>query len=340
MTVAVDGEVKRAGAYPVVGRVTLMRAVALAGGTAEFAKLEDVVIFRTVGGKDYVGIYNLGAIRRGNYADPEVFPNDVVIVGDSPQRRRFNQLLMTVPALLSPIILLASEARKMSPIVNGRQAMSDKDLIALENEEARYDSSRFGLSILEQVMSVILNHRYLVLSIVTGSLVLGLLLTFIATPQYTSTARIEILPDAPVSTSVEGERERSVINEVAFYNTQYSLLESRSLAERVVRAGNLTANEEFLRLFKLDSSEGTLSSAQRQSLTTNAAMVLLDRLTVSPMRASSLVDVSFSTPSPALSAKLTDLWVTQFVQSNVDRRFAATSDARKYLEKRLDTLRH
>lgn len=112
MTVAVDGEVKRAGAYPVVGRVTLMRAVALAGGTAEFAKLEDVVIFRTVGGKDYVGIYNLGAIRRGNYADPEVFPNDVVIVGDSPQRRRFNQLLMTVPALLSPIILLASEARK------------------------------------------------------------------------------------------------------------------------------------------------------------------------------------------------------------------------------------
>lgn len=112
MTVAVDGEVKKAGAYPVVGRVTLMRAVALAGGTAEFAKLEDVVIFRTVGGQDYVGIYNLGAIRRGNYADPEVFPNDVVIVGDSPQRRRFNQLLMTVPALLSPIILLASEARK------------------------------------------------------------------------------------------------------------------------------------------------------------------------------------------------------------------------------------
>src|SRR3546814_2288847 len=95
MSVTVDGEVKRAGAYPVVGRVTLMRAVALAGGVTEFAKLEDVVVFRGVGNKQYVGIYNLEGIRRGNYADPEIFPNDVVIVGDSPQRRMYKDLLGT-----------------------------------------------------------------------------------------------------------------------------------------------------------------------------------------------------------------------------------------------------
>lgn len=109
MSVTVDGEVNRAGAYPVVGRVTLMRAVALAGGVTEFAKLEDVVVFRGVGNKQYVGIYNLEGIRRGNYADPEIFPNDVVIVGDSPQRRMYKDLLGTIPAFLSPIILLARE---------------------------------------------------------------------------------------------------------------------------------------------------------------------------------------------------------------------------------------
>jgi polysaccharide export outer membrane protein len=112
MAVTVDGQVTKAGAYPVVGRMTLMRAVALAGGVTEYAKLEDVVIFRTVGDKEYVGLYNLEAIRRGNYADPEVFPNDLVIVGDSPQRRRFKDILQSVPALLSPFILLASEFRK------------------------------------------------------------------------------------------------------------------------------------------------------------------------------------------------------------------------------------
>ena len=109
MSVTVDGQVNRAGSYPVVGRVTLMRAVALAGGTNEFAKLQDVVVFRNVGSKQYVGIYNLEGIRRGNYPDPEIFPNDIVIVGDSPQRRAFKDILQTIPALLSPMILLVRE---------------------------------------------------------------------------------------------------------------------------------------------------------------------------------------------------------------------------------------
>lgn len=107
MTVTVDGQVNKAGAYPVVGRVTLMRVVALAGGLNEFAKLEDVVVFRDVGGKKYAGIYNMEAIRRGNYSDPEIFPSDVVVVGDSTARRRFKDILQIVPALLSPVILLA-----------------------------------------------------------------------------------------------------------------------------------------------------------------------------------------------------------------------------------------
>lgn len=109
LSVTVDGQVNKAGSYPVVGRVTLMRAVALAGGVNEFAKLEDVVVFRDVGTRKYVGIYNLEAIRRGNYADPEIFPNDVVIVGESRARRQFKDILQIAPALLSPIILLARE---------------------------------------------------------------------------------------------------------------------------------------------------------------------------------------------------------------------------------------
>lgn len=109
MAVSVDGEVKRSGSYPVAGRMTLMRAIALAGGLTEYAKLNDVVVFRNVGTKQYVGIYNIEAIRRGNYADPEIFPNDVVVVGDSPQRRMFKDILAATPALLSPLILLARE---------------------------------------------------------------------------------------------------------------------------------------------------------------------------------------------------------------------------------------
>lgn len=105
-TVTVDGQVKVPGLYPVVGRMTLMRAVATARGTDEFAKLDDVVIFRTVGGQKMAALYNLKAIRRGAYEDPEVFANDVVVVGDSPGRRLFRDALSVLPILATPIFLL------------------------------------------------------------------------------------------------------------------------------------------------------------------------------------------------------------------------------------------
>jgi polysaccharide biosynthesis/export protein len=104
--ITVDGNVKEPGLYPVIGRMTLMRAVATAKGTAEFAKLDDVVIFRTVKKQQMAAIYNLKAIRRGTYADPEVFANDVVVVGDSASQRLLKSALTVFPAFASPIILL------------------------------------------------------------------------------------------------------------------------------------------------------------------------------------------------------------------------------------------
>lgn len=109
-TVTVDGQVVNPGAYPVSGRMTLERAVARAGGTSEFARLNDVVIFRNVGGQRYAGLYNLQAIRRGNYPDPEIYPNDVVIVGDSHARRLFRDLLNAAPLLTTPLIILTQNS--------------------------------------------------------------------------------------------------------------------------------------------------------------------------------------------------------------------------------------
>ena len=104
--ITVDGQVDEPGLYPVIGRMTLMRAVATAGGTAEFAKLSDVVIFRNVDGEQLAGLYNLKAIRRGNYKDPEVFANDVIVVGDSQARRLFKDLIQASPLITTPLIIL------------------------------------------------------------------------------------------------------------------------------------------------------------------------------------------------------------------------------------------
>jgi polysaccharide export outer membrane protein len=101
-----DGQVREPGLYPVIGRMTLMRAIATAKGTTEYARLQDVVVFRTIGDRQFAALYNLDAIRHGLYRDPELFAEDVVVVGDSPARRLFRDILQASPLLTTPIVAL------------------------------------------------------------------------------------------------------------------------------------------------------------------------------------------------------------------------------------------
>lgn len=103
--VTIEGEVDKPGQYPALGKMTLLGLVARAEGTSEFARLKEVIIFRTVDSQRYAAMYDLGAIRRGAYADPEVFANDVVVVGDSPQRRLFRDLLQVIPLITTPLVI-------------------------------------------------------------------------------------------------------------------------------------------------------------------------------------------------------------------------------------------
>jgi polysaccharide biosynthesis/export protein len=102
--VTVDGQVVEPGLYPVTNQMTLMRVIASAKGLSEFARQDDVVILRTVNDQKMAGLYNIGAIRRGAYDDPPIYANDVVVVGDSPQRRLFRDLVSLAPVLAAPLI--------------------------------------------------------------------------------------------------------------------------------------------------------------------------------------------------------------------------------------------
>jgi polysaccharide export outer membrane protein len=80
--------------------------VATAKGADEYAKIEDVVVFRTVSGRRMAALYNLGAIRRGVYDDPRIYPNDLIVVGESQSRRMFKDILQVAPLLAGPLVLL------------------------------------------------------------------------------------------------------------------------------------------------------------------------------------------------------------------------------------------
>ena len=104
--ITLGGEVKAPGRYPVSDPVSLLEAIAIGGGTSDTAQLEEVIVLRTVDGQRYIGVYNLAAIQRGNYADPSIYTGDIIQVGDSPSLRRISAITTLAPLITVPLILV------------------------------------------------------------------------------------------------------------------------------------------------------------------------------------------------------------------------------------------
>ncbi|MEM1195492.1 MAG: polysaccharide biosynthesis/export family protein [Pseudomonadota bacterium] len=106
-SISIGGQVTRPGSYPVAGsRPTLLRVINQAEGLDRYAKTTDVLVMRNVDGQNYIGLYDVEAIQRGNYPDPVLYPNDIVMVGDNPAARRFDDILSFAPILSSSVILI------------------------------------------------------------------------------------------------------------------------------------------------------------------------------------------------------------------------------------------
>ncbi|MFC7537249.1 polysaccharide biosynthesis/export family protein [Sphingomonas sp. GCM10030256] len=103
--VTVQGEVTEPGVYDLKGPTTLLEALALAKGETRVAALREVVLFRTVNGQRFGGVFDVRAIRAGKAADPAVLGNDVVVVGLSNAKNIWRDVLTAAPILnvLRPI---------------------------------------------------------------------------------------------------------------------------------------------------------------------------------------------------------------------------------------------
>lgn len=97
--VTVEGAVSQPGIFPIVGKTSLLQAVALARGTNDDANPRRVVIFRQIDGKRQAAAFDLISIRRGEMNDPEVFGNDIVVVDGSKTRSIFKDVISSIPAI-------------------------------------------------------------------------------------------------------------------------------------------------------------------------------------------------------------------------------------------------
>lgn len=97
--VSIQGEVAQPGVYPVNGPTTLLEVLSMAKGETDVAKLNEVVVFRTMKGERMGAVFDVSSIRRGQAADPVIQGNDLVVVGYSSARRFWQNILRATPIL-------------------------------------------------------------------------------------------------------------------------------------------------------------------------------------------------------------------------------------------------
>ncbi len=198
--------------------------------------------------------------------------------------------------------------------------------------------------LLTQYMMMALRRKWTIVGAITAGVVTAILVTLLATPKYTGTTQIEINREgARIFNNVENVQPETSSADQEFYQTQYTILSSRAMAERVARELRLADDQSFfekMRATQIAESfapgQQQLSRSQREEA---AAHILEENVSVQGIRTSRLVNIEWTSPDPGLSARVANTWASSFIQYNLERRYDATSYARRFLESRLEQLR-
>ncbi|RWD48763.1 polysaccharide biosynthesis/export family protein [Mesorhizobium sp.] len=90
--ITVDGEVTRAGIFPVSSNSSLIDAIALAGGFNPVGDAGKVFVYRNIGQNTLVANYNVEQIRAGKSRNPRIYGGDKIVVFASKSKIALNNL--------------------------------------------------------------------------------------------------------------------------------------------------------------------------------------------------------------------------------------------------------
>ena len=215
---------------------------------------------------------------------------------------------------------------------------------------------------LRDYLEIILRRKWLVGTVVLVVFVTTLIVTLALTPIFKAQARLEISPRGLKVTKFEDLT--AVANQLQvreFMTTQVKLLQSRSLAERVIDKLHLLHHPVFnpkaaeeapqedgvLRQWRRTLKEwlsfgkpSSESEALEQMQTEQAVFkTFLDNLQVTPERDTTIVNVAFSSKDPEVARDVTNALVQEFVSWQMDKKMQAAGAAKQQLEKQLELAR-
>lgn len=219
----------------------------------------------------------------------------------------------------------------------GPQPLREQEMLEVSPEEAPN---------LLDYWRVIVKRRWAVLTcllIVFSTVAIG---TLKQTPIYEGKVLTEINQEPPNVLNFREILQIDTRDIDSYRETQYKVLQSRTLAERVVRDLKLYQYPEFYRrralLGLVERDPDQIPSASdpgppdsSSDAYRNSVKHFLDTLSVSPVRRSNLVEVAFYSEDAALAARVANQLAADYIDQNLQVKWDETIKASEWLQGQL-----
>jgi capsular exopolysaccharide synthesis family protein len=200
---------------------------------------------------------------------------------------------------------------------------------------------------------VIVKRRWTIMSLAAISVVVTAAITWNFPQLWRATIKLQIDPEQasllPFKETLEHAGTYAQSQE--YLQTQFRVLSSNTLAERVIQVLDLKNDPDFAQQVRPRFTSRTMNwlwthtlgrpdqgdawTRERPQLTER----FLENLTVDPVRNSRLVQVSFDASDPALAARVLNCLAEQYIELGFETRYEATNKASRFLTRQLDDLK-
>lgn len=193
---------------------------------------------------------------------------------------------------------------------------------------------------IREIIAIIRANLVMISIIVVAALALAVVATMLQTPRYTAETTLQINDQ---SAQVFGKQDDTMQDPVVsasdterFLQTQVDILKSRALTERVAQKLRLVGNPRFYDAMGVRQPSGNLTRAEVEDLTIQTIEAARN---VDLPRNTRLATVSFISTQPDLAAQIANAFASEFIQTNLQRRFDSSAYAREFISGQLSEAR-
>ncbi len=210
------------------------------------------------------------------------------------------------------------------------QGYIESDVVYVEDDEID----------LHALWDIILRRRWLILLVLSASLLGTALATYLTTPIYRATTTLQINKEtAKIFQYQDVSPVETDFYDQDFLQTQYELLQSRTLTKRVIDQLSLYSNPDFIPVQQDISIRKLLGLVVDSKADMNDPERFVDKflkdLVVEPVKRSRLVRIHYNSANPQLAATISRTVAESFINLNLERRFDASSYAKNFISDRI-----